>query len=255
MLEIITIDDGSTDVLSEALAGYGDLVKLIRHERNLGAAAARNSGVAAAKGDYIAFLDSDDVWLPGKVDAQLRAMRSYGWKACCTSYYLARPKLESIVSPRYITGELGLSDLVWGCFVSPGTTLMFERTLFDEVGQLDTDLQRLEDWDWLLRYTQVYALGFLAQPLAKIEASPYLNADRVVAALTRLREKFAPILPAREIRNFRAALDVERAAAYFRTGAFVAASSALIQSLWLAPVGNAALSAVLYNRLARKSLK
>ena len=77
-LEVTVVDDGSTDAIGDALAGYGDRVTVIRHDRNRGAAAARNSGVVAAKGDYVAFLDSDDVWLPGKLHAQLGAMRARG---------------------------------------------------------------------------------------------------------------------------------------------------------------------------------
>jgi len=252
-LEVTVVDDGSTDGLSGALASYGDRVKLICHNRNLGAAAARNSGIAAAKGDYIAFLDSDDIWLSSKVDAQLSAMLTNRWKACCTAYYLVRPQWGEIVSPLYGTRALGLSDLVWGCFVSPGSTLMLERALFDEVGPLDTTLQRLEDWDWLLRYTTLHELGFLAQPLARIELSPNLNTDRVLAAIARLNGKYMTILPPHQRRNFQAALEVERAAAHFRIGEILAGFRALFHSLWLVPIGNVAITAVLHNRLARRS--
>jgi glycosyltransferase involved in cell wall biosynthesis len=251
-LNVVVVDDGSSDGLSEALSGYGDRVTLIRHDRNRGAAAARNSGVAAARGHYVAFLDSDDVWLPGKLVAQLGAMRAHGWKASCTAYYLVRPQWGEVVSPRYKTGALGLSDLVWGCFVSPGSTLMFERPLFDEVGPLDITLQRLEDWDWLLRYARLHDLGFLAEPLARIELSPNLHAERVLAAIAKLEDKYLTLLTDKQRRNFQAALEVERAAVQFRIGNIGAALPALLRSLWLAPVGNAALSAVLHNRLARR---
>ncbi|MEI9804968.1 MAG: glycosyltransferase family 2 protein [Pseudolabrys sp.] len=251
-LDVIVVDDGSTDALNDALAGYGDGVTVIRHDRNMGAAAARNSGVTAAKGDYVAFLDSDDIWLPGKIGAQLGSMQAHGWKASCTAYYLVRPQWGEVVSPQYKTGALGLSDLVWGCFVSPGSTLLFERTLFDQVGPLDTGMQRLEDWDWLLRYTRLHDLGFLAEPLARIELSPNLHAERVLAAIAKLEDKYLTLLTDKQRRNFQAALEVERAAVQFRIGNFGRALPALLRSLWLAPVRNAALSAVLYNRLARK---
>ncbi len=126
-VQVIVVDDGSTDDLVGALRPYGSGVTCIRRERNGGAAAARNTGLGAARGDYVAFLDSDDVWLPGKLTSQIDAMRKNNWPASCTAYYLSRPGRPEIVSPLYQTGAIGLADMVWGCFVSPGSTLMFER--------------------------------------------------------------------------------------------------------------------------------
>jgi glycosyltransferase involved in cell wall biosynthesis len=141
-IEMIVVDDGSTDDLVGALRPYGSGVTCVRRERNGGAAAARNTGLGAARGDYVAFLDSDDVWLPGKLTAQIDAMRKNNWRASCTAYYLSRPGRPEIVSPLYQTGPIGLADMVWGCFVSPGSTLMFERGVFDEIGAFDRRIPR-----------------------------------------------------------------------------------------------------------------
>ena len=73
-LEIIVVDDGSSDQPEAALARFGEAIKLVRHPRNLGAAAARNTGCEAARGEYIAFLDSDAKWLPGKLFAPIAFM-------------------------------------------------------------------------------------------------------------------------------------------------------------------------------------
>jgi glycosyltransferase involved in cell wall biosynthesis len=181
-IDVVVVDDGSSDDLDGALRQFGEGVACIRHVRNKGAAAARNTGIAAVGGAYVAFLDSDDTWLPGKLAAQINFMETHGHRASCTAYLLKRPNAPEFVSPRYATGALGLSDLVWGCFVSPGSTLVCRREVLAQIGGYDVELQRLEDWDWLLRYTKIYPLGFLAQPLARIDVAAGGNAAKAFAA-------------------------------------------------------------------------
>jgi glycosyltransferase involved in cell wall biosynthesis len=252
-IHVIVVDDGSSDDLGEVLRRFGAGVTCIRHDRNKGAAAARNTGIAAADGEFVAFLDSDDTWLPRKLAAQIDFMETHGHRASCTAYLLKRPNAPEFASPRYATGALGLSDLVWGCFVSPGSTLVCRREVFGQIGSLDEDLQRLEDWDWLLRYVKVHPLGFLAQPLARIEVAPSPNASKVFAALDRLEARYMAALPPRERRHFAAALNVERAAAYYRGGRVTAGLAALANAWRLAPIGNMALAAVLHNRIGRRA--
>ncbi len=248
-VNVIVVDDGSSDNLEAALAPYGDKVLLLRHQSNAGAAAARNTGVTAATGEFVAFLDSDDVWLPGKLSAQLAAMRDGGWRASCTSYRLFREGKKPLISPRYRSGALGLDDLVWGCFVSPGTTLVFERAIFSEIGPLFTGLTRLEDWDWLLRFCDRYPLGFVGEPLAEIAASSFSDATKLLAAIEMLRARRLPGLAQRLQRPFSAALDMEKAAALFRAGSRFGAVLPLISSLLRAPIGHKGVAAIVHNRI------
>jgi glycosyltransferase involved in cell wall biosynthesis len=252
-IKAIIVDDGSTDDLDRALAAFGARIVRIRHARNKGAAAARNTGVGAAAADYVAFLDSDDVWLPGKITAQIAFMEQHRHRASATAYKLKRPGAGEFVSPRYPTGVLGLSDVAWGCFVSPGSTLMARREVFARIGVFDEALLRLEDWDWLLRYAEHYPLGFLAEPLALIEVTPPVQGAKELAALDRLAARHATLLRSREGRAFAAAIEVERAAIHFRGGRRLASGIALMKSLRLVPVGNVALGAVLHNRRARRA--
>src|SRR5262249_7754323 len=160
-----------------------------------------------------AFLDSDDVWLPGKLAAQVAFMREGRYAASCTAYVLVRPNTPDVVSPRYATGALTISDLVWGCFVSPGSTFICERSIFQEIGPYDVTLQRLEDWDLLLRFACARDLGFVATPFARIEASAHADARQVLHALADLKQRYARVLSPLDRRHFDAATEFERAAA------------------------------------------
>ena len=251
MLETIVVDDGSSDDIAAVLRNYGDSVRHIRHDRNQGAATARNTGVAAASGEYIAFLDSDDLWLPRKLAVQIEAMRTRGWVASCTAYYLANSSGLAIKSPRYETGTIGSDELIWGCFVSPGSTLICERGVFEQVGSLDSSLERLEDWDWLLRYAQSYPLGFCSEPLARIEPSTGGDAAKVIRALGVMEIKHLSRLSGVQRRYFTAALCTERAAAYYRQGSIARFAISALRAIWQSPFRNDALRAVVHNRLGR----
>ena len=101
-LELLVIDDCSPEPLEEALAPYsGDSrVHLLKNEQNMGAAQTRNRGVALAKGEYVAFLDSDDIWLPGKLQKQLKILEETGMVLCATARELMSP--EGIPSGRIL---------------------------------------------------------------------------------------------------------------------------------------------------------
>ncbi len=93
--EFIIIDDGSADDLAGALTSFDDpRLRLLTHERRRGAAAARNTGFAAARGDYVAFLDADDEWLPTQLAKQLAVMATAPPKvhASTTAFFLHRPR-------------------------------------------------------------------------------------------------------------------------------------------------------------------
>jgi glycosyltransferase involved in cell wall biosynthesis len=248
-LDIIMVDDGSSDPLQKVLSNYGTRVVCIRHSRNRGAAAARNTGIKAAKGEYVAFLDSDDVWLPHKTALQLSEMRAKRWVASCTAYFLCQPSGSERISPLYTAPTLDISDLVWGCFVSPGSTLICLRSVFADIGLFDTALRRVEDWDWLLRFAQHYVLGFIAQPSARIEASEHRSrVSDISNALDLIRSKHLSAVSERNQKHLLAAIDLERAAAFYRSGFRLAALTALTRSILRSPLQHPALAAVLHNK-------
>ena len=174
-LELIIVDDCSTDSTAEAAASLDDpRVKVIRHETNRGVSAARNSGVAAASGRYIAFLDSDDTWLPEKLAVQLAQLE-------------ASPHPENMHCSHAFEMEVGGAKVVWPkrgprpdeavsdyLFAENGqlqtSTWLLARELFAKF-PFDENLRRHEDWDVLLRLAK-NGTGFLhiSQPLARRDA-------------------------------------------------------------------------------------
>ena len=238
-IDVTVVDDGSTDALADALRPFESKITCIRHDKNQGAAAARNTGIAGAKGDYLAFLDSDDVWLPGKLATQLAFTQERGCVASCTACYLQRPGGMDVVWPRYKVTTLTHSDMLWGCFLSPGTTMLCERRVFDEVGLFDPTLERHEDWDWLFRLTARHDLGYLPEPLARREPSPYAYARPVLDAMEKIRAKHLPGLPPSERAYFEAGIAYETASVYYRGGKVVSALGAMLRYVWLGPVRRA----------------
>lgn len=171
--EIIVVDDGSTDQTCEVVQQIGDWrIRLIRHSSNQGAAAARNTGMKAAGGKYIALLDSDDEWLLNKLEIQLKAIVQAGpdQKACYTAFERIDQRFGRII---YIPKFIDRKKLFLACDVPP-STLLFEQSVLDKIGYMDTSFIRYEDWDWILRYCAEYRLLPVEQPLARI----YYTSDR-----------------------------------------------------------------------------
>ena len=223
--EIVVVDDASRDGSAEAVAALGDSrIRLLRHERNRGAAAARNTGIAVATSDWIALLDSDDEWAPEKLARQLDALRTAPDMpaAGVTGYVIRDYRTEEerafVPKPRDAT----LDALVWGCPLGVGSTLLAQRSLFAEIGAFDADLPRLEDWEWLMRYLPAHRLGLVPEPLTIVHKASDPTRAQVFAALARLRARHRDAWYRRSWiagRKFDSTLLVEEAAAAHYAGA------------------------------------
>jgi glycosyltransferase involved in cell wall biosynthesis len=190
-LEIIIVDDSSSDNLKGALAHFRDLpITMLHHQTRHGAGAARNTGLKASRGDYIALLDSDDEWLPGKLDRQLAFLRSRNGeiRLLCSGYILTWDETgrQETRSPQSCTTY---KRLLMGCDLSLGSTLFAKRHVFDECGLFDETLWRLEDWDWLLRYLKTSRVDVIPEPLVRIHISPRPPLDMVQHSTKRLFKK------------------------------------------------------------------
>ena len=172
-LELLVVDDGSGEELGPALsrASADPRFRTIRHEKNHGAAAARNTGIKYSAGDYIAFLDSDDTWHPSKLERQLEWMTARGLPVSCTGFRIRTP-FHPQGECRQPKPKIELHDLLWGCGLSPGSTMLIRRDVFEAVGPFDEALRRLEDWDWLLRCAHNLPVAVVPEVLASVESGP-----------------------------------------------------------------------------------
>lgn len=239
--ELLIVDDGSVDGTALLIEGLDEpRLRHVHLRGNSGSAAARNAGVDQARGDYVAFLDSDDTWRPEKLREHMDFVRAApnARQLSCTAFTI-RDLATGIVEVRGFPSGISRRDVLYGCFFSPGSTLMAERRLFDQVGPLDTRLRRLEDWDWLLRATVSRPLSVLNRPLSDIAVGPRnAAATEVEAALALIATKhrdYALTAGTPEHAVFRAGLRHELAASRYHAGHYFSAAISMMCSLALHP--------------------
>lgn len=188
-VEIVVVDDGSRDGTAAVVSGLGPDIQYLWQE-NRGVSAARNRGVAASTGDLIAFLDSDDLWLPHKVSAQVAYFQTHtDAQACHTDEMWIRRGVR--VNERRIHRKQGgwqfLASLP-RCLISP-SAIMVRRTLWDRLGGFDESLPACEDYDLWLRLTAVTPVGFLPERLVIKRGGHADQLSRSTPVLDRYRIK------------------------------------------------------------------
>jgi len=144
--EIIVVDDGSTDPTNDVVAAFGDRVVLLRQE-NRGTGAARNTGIARSSGEFLAFLDDDDIWVERKLSLQMQAFE-------------AAPETDAVYghTQQFVSPELGdgqrarlrhLDGQVAPAPIAPA--MLIRRAAFDRVGPFDESLPIGLEMDWYAR--------------------------------------------------------------------------------------------------------
>lgn len=160
--EMIVVDDASTDggktiaAVETHIALHPDKIRLIKHDVNKGVGGARNTGIAAAAGEYIALLDSDDEWHADKLDVQLNALVAAKHRLMiCLCDYLSIPKTgkKHVITVRPSKkSDLNMS-ILGGTLYNIGTTLLAHRSVFDPPYRFDESYVTVaEDYDWLIRH-------------------------------------------------------------------------------------------------------
>lgn len=154
-------------------------VDYIAHERNMGGNIARNSGIYAALGKYIAFLDSDDVFYPKKIEQQLDYLETQNRNPKVRAVTCNRKKFagghEMYVKPEIGTGNFTRDILLLEKDLSAGSTLLIERDVLFELGLFDLDLKRHQEIELLIRYFEKYELTILSPVLVEIHVDDRSN--------------------------------------------------------------------------------
>ncbi len=187
--ELIVVDDGSTDDTHDILNSYQNNFLVLR-QNNKGVSSARNRGLAAASGHFIAFLDSDDIWLPQKLSQQVDFFQSNPDALICqTEEIWIRNNVRVNPKKRHKkpTGMIFEPSLSL-CLVSP-SAVMIKKNLFEEVGLFDETLPACEDYDLWLRISCRHPVHLIDTPLIikrgghddQLSASPGLDKFRIKA--------------------------------------------------------------------------
>ena len=238
--EVIVVDDASEPALDqEALRALDPRVDVHRLSRNSGASAARQYGIDHARGEVLAFLDSDDVWDAGKLEAQMPALLSAGSEPVAVSCGWRERKQNGLIARSRIPVEAARPiDFASGCWFCPGSTVILLRASFELVGPLDLRLRRLEDFDWFARFGLVGGrLLVVPQVATEIAVGRRARSASVEPAAATILDK--PIwkreLRSDEHRALRAWIEVERVRALLNDGRRARAAMHLVRSFALVP--------------------
>lgn len=168
-LEVIVVDDGSTDNIQEVLKKYDNQICVITLKKNQGAQAARNKGIRSAQYDWIAFLDSDDQWLPDKLFMQIKELKKVGldqWTVIHGDCFRLNNQTSSKIywELPFIDGKYVYQDLLKN--PSPMFQAMLtSKTALEKIGLLDEHLPTYQEWDTAISLSKYCRFIHIRQPL------------------------------------------------------------------------------------------
>lgn len=190
-LEVIVVDDGSTDDTQQVLAAMDD--PRIRYERlpgQSGACAARNRGIELAQGEYIAFQDSDDEWLPGKLTRQRQQLEETGADVvfCAFERYNVQGERTQVFPHEWIEPDRVTYEQLLFENLCSTQTIMGRRACFEEV-RFDPTFPRLQDWEMMLRMVKRFDVRYFSDVLVRVHEQPdsiSARPERMLKALKKL---------------------------------------------------------------------
>jgi glycosyltransferase involved in cell wall biosynthesis len=169
--ELIIVDDGSIDYTEDIIKEFqkkDKRIKYIRREKNRGGSAARNTGIKAARGEYIAFQDSDDEWLPEKLEKQMNVFENAPAEVgvVYTGFLRIKNDKKTYTPSSWVTQKEGniYKELLKGNFVTTQSIVM-RKECFVKTGMFDENLPRLQDWELVIRLSKYYDFKCVDEPL------------------------------------------------------------------------------------------
>lgn len=174
--ELIVVDDGSTDNTKELVQNLqkkDSRIKYVKHEKNKGAAAARNTGIKAAEGKYVAFQDSDDEWFAEKLEKQMRVFENASAEVgvVYTGFWRIENNKKIYIPFSWVKKKEGNihQELLKGNFITT-QSMVVRKECFETAGMFDESLPRFQDWELVIRLSKYYDFKCIDEPLL---ISPY----------------------------------------------------------------------------------
>lgn len=216
--ELLVVDDGSTDHTQSVVEQYSDdRITYIAHSTNQGASAARNTGIEHAEGEYLAFLDSDDVWAPRKLDKQVTELdeRPPEWVAVYCGVEIGDTDTVGIASIarslgltrlEHTEGAEGGADLIKAVLkdelhTSAGSTLLVKTPVVEAVDGFDESFKRFQDPEFLIRVLRQGKLAYVPEPLVRRYDTGRPHAALIEASDRRYLSKFSDTVTTLERRG------------------------------------------------------
>jgi glycosyltransferase involved in cell wall biosynthesis len=232
-IELIVVDDASTDDTAEKIDKFSDKINYIRHDDNKGAPRARNTGINHSSGEYIAFIDSDDEWHSNKIEKQVDIFDtcSSSVGAVYSGFYLRREQgLELGTVPAH-RGDIFTEQLMRDR-VSPTSAVMVRKKCLEHVGGFDPALPARQDYELWTRIAQQYEFEFVKEPLVIIHTDSgnriSQRIDQRIASKKHILSKYNKDIKRLDLHTRRQIFGTQ----YYTTGRFLQLQEEYARSLW-----------------------
>lgn len=234
--EVLVCDDGSTDNTKEIVEKYDSIlpIKYIKDENFGGPARPRNSGIKKAKGNAVAFLDSDDWWYPNKLEVSLKYLEKYDLVYHNLDKYYSVNKLNGKVYGRELYGDITKNLLIKGNGI-PNSSVVIRKEIVEEIGFIseDKNLIAVEDSDYWLRATFVTSkFKFIDQSLGAYWIGANISvSEKQIVREKSLFDKYRHLLSEQEVLMAQITRSLSTARIYHKLGMFKEAKSEYFISL------------------------